>query len=36
MSYPLTALGAIAVGMLESYASFWSSTMKETIVFCVP
>lgn len=32
-SYPLTALGAIAVGMLESYASFWSSTLKETIVF---
>ena len=33
MSYPLTALGAIAIGMLESFASFWSSTLKETIVF---
>ena len=33
MSYPLTALGAIAVGILESFASFWSSTLKETIVF---
>lgn len=33
MSYPLTALGALAVGILESFASFWSSTLKETIVF---
>ena len=32
-SYPLTAVGAIAIGVLESFASFWSSTMKETIVF---
>ena len=32
-SYPLTALGAIFVGILESYASFWSSTLKESIVF---
>jgi branched-chain amino acid transport system permease protein len=33
MSYPLTALGAVAIGILESYASFFSSTLKETIVF---
>ena len=33
VSYPLTALGAIAVGILESFASFWSSTLKEAIVF---
>lgn len=33
MSYPLTAVGAIAVGLLESFASFWSSQLKETIVF---
>ena len=33
MSYPLTALGAILIGILESFASFWSSTLKETIVF---
>ncbi len=33
MSYPLTALGAIGIGILESYASFFSSTLKETIVF---
>jgi branched-chain amino acid transport system permease protein len=32
-SYPLTALGAVAVGVLESFASFWSSTLKESIVF---
>ncbi len=32
-SYPLTALGAILVGLLESYASYWSSTLKESIVF---
>jgi branched-chain amino acid transport system permease protein len=33
MSYPLTAVGAIAVGVLESFASFWSSTLKDAIVF---
>jgi len=32
-SYPLTAVGAILVGLLESFASFWSSTLKDTIVF---
>src|SRR5262249_18591498 len=32
-SYPLTALGAVAVGVLESFASFWSSSLKESIVF---
>ncbi len=32
-SYPLTAVGAIAIGILESYGSFWSSSLKETIVF---
>ena len=33
MSYPLTALGAIGIGLLESFASFWSSNLKESIVF---
>ena len=33
MSYPLTAVGAICIGLLESFASFWSSQLKETIVF---
>jgi branched-chain amino acid transport system permease protein len=32
-SYPLTAVGAVAVGILESFASFWSSSLKESIVF---
>jgi len=34
-SYPLAALGAVALGLLEAYASFWSSAFKETIVFAV-
>jgi len=32
-SYPLAALGAIFVGLLESYSSFWSSAFKEILVF---
>jgi branched-chain amino acid transport system permease protein len=32
-SYPLTALGAVGVGILESFASYWSSSLKESIVF---
>lgn len=32
-SYPLTALGAIFVGLLESWASFLASSYKEVIVF---
>lgn len=32
-SYPVAALGALLVGMLESYASFWASAFKEVIVF---
>jgi branched-chain amino acid transport system permease protein len=33
VSYPLAALGAIFVGLLESFAAFWSSAFKEVIVF---
>ncbi|VVE74297.1 ABC transporter permease [Pandoraea pnomenusa] len=33
MSYPVAALGAILVGLLESYSSFWASAYKEVIVF---
>ena len=33
VSYPATAVGAILVGLLESYASFWSSAFKEVLVF---
>ena len=32
-SYPLTALGALAVGIIESFASFWSGALKDVIVF---
>ncbi|WP_262269952.1 branched-chain amino acid ABC transporter permease [Microvirga yunnanensis] len=32
-SYPVTAIGAILVGILESFASFWSSALKEVVVF---
>jgi branched-chain amino acid transport system permease protein len=32
-SYPLAALGALLVGLLEAYASFWASPLKESIVF---
>jgi len=34
-SYPLAALGALAVGLLESFSSFWASAFKETIVFTI-
>lgn len=33
VSYPGTALGAILVGLLESFASFWNSSLKEVAVF---
>ena len=32
-SYPVAAAGAITVGLLEAYASFWASAFKEVIVF---
>jgi branched-chain amino acid transport system permease protein len=33
VSYPLTAAGALAVGLVESFASFWSGALKDVIVF---
>ncbi|MBN3722884.1 branched-chain amino acid ABC transporter permease [Burkholderia sp. Ac-20379] len=33
VGYPLAAAGAVLVGLLESYASFWASAYKEVIVF---
>jgi branched-chain amino acid transport system permease protein len=33
VSYPMTALGAVLVGLLESFASFWLSAFKEVVVF---
>jgi len=32
-SYPLAAAGAILVGLLESFSSFWASAFKDVIVF---
>jgi branched-chain amino acid transport system permease protein len=32
-SYPLAAAGAILVGLLEAFSSFWASAFKEVIVF---
>lgn len=32
-SYPVAAGGALLVGLIESYASFWASAFKEVIVF---
>lgn len=33
VSYPIAAAGAILVGLLESFSSFWASAFKEVIVF---
>lgn len=33
VSYPLTALGALAVGVVEAFGSFWSGALKDVIVF---
>jgi branched-chain amino acid transport system permease protein len=32
-SYPLAAVGAMIIGFLESYSSFWVSAYKDVIVF---
>jgi branched-chain amino acid transport system permease protein len=32
-SYPQALVGALAVGLLESFGSFWASAFKEVIVF---
>jgi branched-chain amino acid transport system permease protein len=32
-SYPIAAGGAVLVGLLEAYSSFWASAFKEVIVF---
>lgn len=33
-SYPLALVGAIGVGLIEAFGSFWASAFKEVIVFC--
>jgi branched-chain amino acid transport system permease protein len=32
-SYPLALVGALGVGVLEAFGSFWASAFKEVIVF---
>jgi branched-chain amino acid transport system permease protein len=34
-SYPMALVGALGVGLLESFGSFWASAFKEVIVFTV-
>jgi branched-chain amino acid transport system permease protein len=34
-SYPLTAIAALAIGLLESYSAFFASAFKEVIVFAI-
>lgn len=33
VSYPVAAAGAVLVGLLEAFSSFWASAYKEVIVF---
>ncbi len=33
ISYPLAAIGAVAVGLIEAFSMFWASNYKEIIVF---
>ena len=33
VSYPLAAAGAVLVGLIEAFSSFWASAYKEIIVF---
>jgi branched-chain amino acid transport system permease protein len=34
-SYPMTALAALAIGLIESYSAFFASAFKEAIVFAI-
>lgn len=34
-SYPLAAVSALLIGLIESYSSFWASAFKEVIVFAL-
>lgn len=34
-SYPLAAAGALTVGLLESFSSFWASAYKDVLVFAL-
>lgn len=35
VSYPIAVLGALVVGLLESFSSFWASVWKDAIVFAL-
>jgi branched-chain amino acid transport system permease protein len=35
VSYPLAAAGALFVGLVEAFASYWASAFKEVIVFTI-
>ncbi len=35
MSYPIAAAGALLVGVIESFSTFWASEYKEVIVFAL-
>ncbi|MEP7101764.1 MAG: ATP-binding cassette domain-containing protein [Burkholderiales bacterium] len=35
VSYPLAAVGALGIGVFESFAAFWSSAYKESLVFAL-
>jgi branched-chain amino acid transport system permease protein len=35
VSYPLAAVAALCVGVVEAFASFWASSFKEIIVFMI-
>lgn len=33
VSYPVAAIGALSIGLTETFVSFWASTFKDVIVF---
>jgi ABC-type branched-subunit amino acid transport system ATPase component/ABC-type branched-subunit amino acid transport system permease subunit len=35
VSYPLAGVGAVLIGVFESFAAFWSSAYKESLVFAL-
>lgn len=35
VSYPAAAVGAVLIGLIESYSAFWASAFKDAIVFAL-
>ena len=35
VSYPLAAVGALSLGLIETFASFWASVFKDVIIFAL-